>query len=187
MRIASRRPGRHRGEERVVILDERGTRAAEGLVFWGRPGSGLRPYADLVVHEDSVLDDVVEALGPGASVMVAYGGDETERELRRKTPPQVTPLGLALLRAGCRWFKDWYFPEGGMEGGTKLQGTVPLDAEHRSRAARKLLDELEEWRSSSPARAEDLGEALRVAYGILAADLDDDQRSPSASDSTSRS
>ncbi len=175
MRIGSRRPGRHRGEERVVILDERGTRAAEGLVFWGRPASGLRPFADLVVHDDSVLHDVVEALGPGASVMVAYGGDETEKELRRKTPPQATPLGLALLRAGCRWFKDWYFPEGGMEGGTKLQGTVPLDEEHRRRAARRLLDELEDWRTRNPARAEDLAEALQAASGILAADLDHEQ------------
>jgi hypothetical protein len=43
--------------------------------------------------------------------MLCYEGDYTERALRRRVPPAATPLGLAMLRAGCRWFKDWYFPE----------------------------------------------------------------------------
>jgi hypothetical protein len=49
----------------------------------------------------------------------------TEQARRRKVPPAATPLGLVLLAAGCRWFKDWYFPEGGREGGTKLQELDP--------------------------------------------------------------
>jgi hypothetical protein len=75
--------------------------------------------------------------------MVGYGGDDTERALRRRVPPAATPLGLALLRAGCRWLKDWYFAEGGREGHTKLQGELPPDAAHRSRAERRLCAELE--------------------------------------------
>ena len=75
--------------------------------------------------------------------MVAYGGDDTERALRRRVPAAATPLGLALLRAGCRWLKDWYFAEGGREGHTKLQGELPLSATHARRAERTLREELE--------------------------------------------
>ena len=74
--------------------------------------------------------------------MVAYESDETEAGLRRRVPPSATPLGLALLKVGCRWFKDWYYPEGGREGGTKLQGTLPLDDERREAAERELAAEL---------------------------------------------
>ena len=75
--------------------------------------------------------------------MVAYEGDDTERALRRRVPPPATPLGMAMLAAGCRWFKDWYYPEGGREGGTKLQGTLPLDQRRRAEAGTKLVAELE--------------------------------------------
>ena len=74
--------------------------------------------------------------------MVGYQDDDTERALRRRVPPAATPLGLALLGAGCRWFKDWYFPEGGREGGTKLQGTLPLDEQRRNQAEGELATEL---------------------------------------------
>jgi hypothetical protein len=163
MRFLERRPGRAAGEERVVIGDDRGTRAAHGLWFWGRVG--IHPWADLVVTDPSVIPDVVAALGAGGSIMVGYGGDETERALRRKVPPAATPLGLILLRAGCRWFKDWYFPEGGREGGTKLQGTVPLDAGRKARAEADLIAELERFLRRSDGRAEDAAwarEALQV-------------------------
>ncbi|HEX6236583.1 MAG TPA: DUF1122 family protein, partial [Acidimicrobiales bacterium] len=70
------------------------------------------------------------------------GGDETERALRRSVPPAATAAGRALLAAGCRWFKDWSFAEGGREGCTKLHGTLPLDEAHRDRAERALRGEL---------------------------------------------
>jgi hypothetical protein len=150
----SRRPGRRRGEERVELANARGDLAASGLIFWGDSIQGLRPWADLVVTDLSVLPEVARALGPGASIMVAYGNDATQFALRRKVPPQATPLGLALLDAGCRWFKDWYFPEGGLEGSMKLQGVVPLDEEHMRRASRRLLEELESWERKLLGRGE---------------------------------
>ena len=165
MRVLSRRPGRAAGEERVELAGLDGRPAARGLWFHGRPGQGIRPWADLVVTDPAILPEVARALGPGGSVMVAYGGDETERALRRRVPPAATPLGLALLRAGCRWFKDWYFPEGGREGGTKLQGTIPLDAGRASRAAEALAAELRAFLSAGEGREEDrrrAEEALRV-------------------------
>jgi hypothetical protein len=140
-----RRPGRAAGEERVVIAGPDGKPAAHGLWFHGRPSAGVRPWADLVVHDLAVIPDVVGALGPGGSVMVAYEGDDTERALRRKVPPAATPVGLTMLRAGCRWFKDWYYPEGGREGGTKLQATLPLDDARRKRAETALAEELREF------------------------------------------
>lgn len=142
MRFLERRPGRAAGEERVVLATDDGRPAAHGLWFGGNPTAGLRPWADLVVTEPAVLPEVARALGEGASLMVGYEGDDTERALRRRVPPAATPLGLLMLRAGCRWFKDWYFPEGGREGGTKLQGTLPLDEQRRNQAEGALAAEL---------------------------------------------
>ncbi|MDP8955433.1 MAG: DUF1122 family protein [Actinomycetota bacterium] len=143
MRFLDRQRGRTAGEERVVIATDDGRPAAHGLWFAGRPAAGLRRWADLVVTNLDVLPEVARELGPGASVMVAYEGDDTERALRRRVPPAATPLGLAMLAAGSRWFKDWYYPEGGREGGTKLQGTLPLDDRRREQAEAALMTELE--------------------------------------------
>jgi hypothetical protein len=145
VRFLERRPGRTAGEERVVIAGPDGKRAAFGLWFSGRPSASVRPWADLVVEDLTVIPEIVGALGPGGSLMVAYEGDETERALRRKVPPAATPIGLAMLKAGCRWFKDWYYPEGGREGGTKLQATVPLDNTRRIESERLLTRELREF------------------------------------------
>lgn len=71
--------------------------------------------------------------------MIAYGPGETERALRRKVPPAATPLGLALLGAGCRWLKDYYYAEGGREGHAKLQGELPLDDAGRAQQALSLI------------------------------------------------
>ncbi len=143
MRFLDRQRGRTAGEERVVIATDDGRPAAHGLWFGGRPAAGLRRWADLVVTNVDIVPEIAEELGPGASLMVAYEGDDTERALRRRVPPAATPLGLAMLAAGCRWFKDWYYPEGGREGGTKLQGTLPLDQRRREEADAKLVAELE--------------------------------------------
>ena len=138
-----RRPGRTPGEERVTLTVDGIEPAAWGLLSRGRPADGIRRWADLVVADLAVLVDVVEWVGRGGAVMVAYNADDTERALRRGVPPAATPVGLALLDAGCRWFKDWYFAEGGREGGTKLQATVPVDASHEHAAAAALVTELE--------------------------------------------
>ena len=130
-------------EQRVTLTVDGTTPAAWGLLNRGRRADGIRPWADLVVADLAVLADVVAWVGRGGAVMVAYNADETERALRRRVPPAATPVGLALLDAGCRWFKDWYFAEGGCEGGTKLQATVPIDASHQQAAAAALAIELE--------------------------------------------
>lgn len=150
-----------------MLADPSGSVAAHGLWFHGRPSAGIRPWADLVVADLSVLAAVAAALGPGASLMVAYEGDETERALRRKVPTAATVVGLALLAAGCRWFKDWYFAEGGREGGTKLQGTVPVDETHRARAETELVAELTAFLARSGTTALDQ-RAAEDALALLA-------------------
>jgi hypothetical protein len=165
LRFLERRPGRTTGEERVVIATDDGRPVAHGLWFTARPNSGLRAWADLIVSDPSALPEIAAALDPGSSLMVAYEGDETEKALRRRVPPAATPLGLAMLRAGFRWFKDWYYPEGGREGGTKLQGTLPLDPERRSRSEQVLRDELRAFIDRPDGRDQDrrrAEEALKV-------------------------
>jgi hypothetical protein len=163
VRFLSRRPGRSAGEERVELATDDGLAAAAGLWFGGRPESGIHAWADLVVKDPRILPGVARELGPGASIMVAYEADETERALRRRIPPAATPLGLELLRAGCRWFKDWYYPEGGREGGTKLQGTLPMDDERGERTEASLRVELRAFVESGLGTDED----RRRAYEAL--------------------
>ena len=98
--------------------------------------------------------------------MVGYQPDDTERALRHWVPPAATPLGLALLQAGCRWFKDWYFPEGGREGGTKLQGTLPLDEQPRTRPKRSWPPSSAAFLDRDGAEEADAARA-REALGLL--------------------
>ncbi len=61
-------------------------------------------------------------------IFVEYFEDrETTRELSVGVPPALSRLGFDLAMRGYTWFKDWYFPEGLMEGGHKLQGEKAND------------------------------------------------------------
>jgi hypothetical protein len=160
--------GRASGEERVELAGPAGSHA-HGLWFAGRPGAGLHAWADLVVDGPAILAPVAARLGPGGALMVAYHADATERALRRRVPPAATPLGLALIEAGCRWLKDWSFAEGGREGATKLQGTVPLDRAHARDGACRIGRELEAFVQSDDAQPADR-DAARAALAALAGD-----------------
>jgi hypothetical protein len=158
-----RRPGRFHGESRVVVTAAGGR--ARGLWSAGRPGLGLRPWADLEEADAATLPAIAAALGPGASIMVRYGDDATERALRARVPPAATAVGLALLRAGCRWLKDWSFAEGGREGPTKLQGELPLDASRARHAEEALRIDLEAFLAGDGGTLADrrrAREALRI-------------------------
>jgi len=112
---------------------------------------------------------------PGGSMMVIYGAEahpissDTEKGLKRSFPPATTPLGNHLWAVGLRWFKDWYFPEGWMEGGMKLQATRPLNDEVRAQREIEAREELAAFTESLRGRSltpleED---ALGRAEGIL--------------------
>lgn len=116
-------------------------------VFYGRPphyrpwvelfgicermglGTTVIPYVDSPV-EELVLSHFSQALGPGDHIFVEYHNDpETAEALKYNVPPPLTRLGYKLFRLGFTWFKDWYFPEGLMEGGQKLQAEKPVHGE----------------------------------------------------------
>jgi hypothetical protein len=138
----------------------------QGLFFAGR-GDYIKAWVEFRYDPVAAFDDggavdleeekltarLFSILGalvpPGGSMMVIYGAEahavssDTEKGLKRSFPPAATPLGYYLWRSGLRWFKDWYFSEGWMEGGMKLQATRPLDAGVRARREAKAGEELE--------------------------------------------
>ncbi|HXG36603.1 MAG TPA: DUF1122 family protein [Dehalococcoidia bacterium] len=84
---------------------------------------------------------------PGGHLMVEYDSPtqrETARILSAGFPAPCSPLGYALLHAGCLNFRDWYIPEGGSEGPRKLQGFKPLNEAIARQRKRELEISLQE-------------------------------------------
>ncbi len=145
----------------LALVDSKGRvsgSVVEGRYFAGR-GKWIKPWVEIDYRasasfdgEEKELTDesiagIFEALSglvpPGGHFMVKYGEHEkTARALALNVPPPATPIGYLLWRAGFRWFKDWYFPEGWLEGDQKLQGNKPLDEEHERRRAKETVIEL---------------------------------------------
>ncbi|MEM4624187.1 MAG: DUF1122 family protein [Thermosphaera sp.] len=137
-----RKPGRFIEEDNYeVILTYKGIskRLLVMKIFHGRPpyyrrwievfaiNASLR-WSDFEFrfvnseYEDRLLECLSSILGPGEWLYIEYLYDEeTMRELERGSPPEQTRLGSKLIRMGFTWFKNWYYPEGFMEGGPKLQ------------------------------------------------------------------
>jgi hypothetical protein len=160
-------PGRSAGEEDLHVFIE--TPRAEGhllflKLYHGR-GPHHLPWAELFGIDEGFYGSEVERkllghlarhLGPGAALYVEYEGDEETREgLTRGFPPAATRLGFVLWRLGFTWFKDWYYPEGGLEGGRKLQGEKPLDEEARARHVSSMKRELGVFLRKAPSSGGD--------------------------------
>jgi len=93
--------------------------------------------------EALLLDLLARELGGGEPLFIEYTYDaETSKLLRLGAPPAVTRLGFLLFQLGFTWFKDWYFPEGFMEGGPKLQCKKPASEEARLRHLARLREEV---------------------------------------------
>lgn len=162
LRLVELRPGRF-PEERDAVLGVAAARPAIHVKhFAGRPAAWIPPWIEASFPRDDerFATEIVSALAallpPGGRLMVVYGEDETERGLQRGFPPAVTPLGRALLLAGCTWFKDWYFAEGGREGETKLQGNKPPTPELERAEAARLRAEVAVWAERIPGEADEL-------------------------------
>lgn len=90
-------------------------------------GKGFYDYYDSDI-EDALLGAFCGELGPGQKIFIEYYSDhETSYGLAIGIPPVLSRQGYKLFNLGFTWFKDWYFSEGGHEGGQKLQGEKPLD------------------------------------------------------------
>ncbi len=153
LRVAHVARGRFPEESDAVVYAGAGTQPAAHVKFFaGRPAAHVRPWLEAIVpdrEDEAFLAEIVATLADllpaGSHLMVGYGDDETERGLKRGYPPPATPVGSALLAAGCTWFKDWYYPEGWLEGGFKLQGNKPLTSRVREERLRELAADLEAW------------------------------------------
>lgn len=129
------------GESRIVLIK----------LYHGR-GDHHLPWAEMFAIDEGfygskaekvLLGHLAGHLGPGAALYVEYDGDKETREaLMRGVPPAATRLGFMLYGLGFTWFKDWYFPEGALEGGRKLQGEKPLDEEAHTRHLLSIRKEL---------------------------------------------
>jgi len=152
----------------------------EGRYFEGR-GKWIRPWLeieyrshndfDIELSRDSeirLFEALSSILPPGGHLMVKYGElKDTARALTVNVPPPATPLGFLFWQAGFRWFKDWYFPEGWMEGGEKLQGNKPLNEEQEQKRIaetfvelRSFLDGKFDWEDELLGRCRKLAEEV---------------------------
>lgn len=94
--------------------------------------------------EERLLEFLCAALGPGGKIFIEYYHDrETYCGLALGIPPAITRQGYKLLSLGFTWFKDWYFAEGGHEGGQKLQAEKPLDENARRKHMQRIKAEVE--------------------------------------------
>ena len=174
LRLVEVQAGRFPEEHDAVVAVASERPAIHVKHFAGRPAARIPPWIEATVppYDERFAAEVVAALGtllpPGGRLMVVYRQDETERGLQRGIPPAATPLGHALYLAGCTWFKDWYFAEGGREGETKLQGNKPPDAEAERREVARLHADLRGWLDGVPERSDELtGRARERALAIL--------------------
>lgn len=161
--------GRFPGESRFAIfLRDRENRISSEPVAAGRFFAGrepIKPWMEISyrgtvkIGETSVdlskngLDVALfrilsELIPAGGHIMVKYLDHPiTAKALSIGVPPVATPIGYLLWKSGFRWFKDWYFPEGGMEGEPKLQANKPLNAEVERARASEIAIELREFLS----------------------------------------
>jgi len=85
-------------------------------------------------------------LNKGGKIFIEYHGDEeTIKQLEAGAPPSITRLGYKLFKLGFTWFKDWYFPEGFIEGGQKLQAEKPMNNKEKNRQIEHIKDEVKKF------------------------------------------
>ena len=78
-----------------------------------------------------LFKEISSLIPAGGKLMIPYIDHETtDTALRHGALPVTTEIGYLIWRAGCTWFKDWYYSEGALEGDVKFQGNKPFDEEH---------------------------------------------------------
>lgn len=157
-------PGRFDEEINVDIYLKRGKIELKLLVakiFFGR--GYYKPWVELfsispeldfgklnLEYFDSDIEDrflglFSKGLRPGENIYVEYEQDkETLYIQQRGLAMPISRLGYKLFKKGFTWFKDWYFPEGYLEGGRKLQGEKPHNKKIKSDHLRQIKKEVRE-------------------------------------------
>lgn len=169
-----------------VCADDTRMRFVEALFNDGHyPGQNWIEVIDLdlppgVDHQPGWEPRLVPYLAPMAAVipcgghlMVEYEKtmwSETQLGLLAGIPPLATPMGALLHRLGCGdSYKDWYFPEGGQEGGRKLQGNKAFTDQQAIEMAARRAREMETFLASPPRGSREMDARARdTATAILA-------------------
>jgi hypothetical protein len=160
-------PGRSSYEQSVIIsLIEDDNRKDimdvsffSGIKPWYHPWIEIKYPYEFILHDDNkafrYFDSIVEktfiqlfceSIPAAGKIYVSYEcDDETRKGLMINIPEVITRLGFLLLNNGCTWFKDWYFPEGGSEGGQKLQGERPINSFHIERQFKILKKQINHY------------------------------------------
>lgn len=139
-----------------IIIDIMDAVFFQGLKPWYGPWIEITyPYSFRILDDTMVFSyfnsDIekkmislcCQHLPSAGKIFVSYDQDmETAKGLMLHIPPPLTRLGFLLFQDGCTWFKDWYFPEGGMEGGQKLQGEKPLDQKNKERQMHEMRKQI---------------------------------------------
>ena len=180
IRIVASEPkgGRFREEINLELFAAHGGRKDSLLV--AKIFTGRGPYRDWIeifginpkplgreffgsVAERVILDRLGNLTG---RIFVEYFEDSrTAEELKKGVPPALSRLGFELARRGFSMVRDWYIPEGLMEGGHKLQGEKTSSRE----VLEKRLNALERELSAFLSRADDnaLKERVLERFKIL--------------------
>ncbi|PSG97838.1 hypothetical protein BRD56_03395 [Thermoplasmatales archaeon SW_10_69_26] len=137
-----------------------------------RPWVGGETDGEALTWEEQIelFEELGTVLLPGSYVMVSCDGHPASlRALSVDVPPACTALGYLLWRAGARWYKVWYFPEGWREGHEKVQGNAPADDDHAVKRTRERLEEIEAFLGTELAEAypecADRGRQLIAEHG----------------------
>ena len=135
--------------------------------------SALRGREHFAPDLEPYLRPVADAIPPGGHLMAEYeklDWHTTQRGLLAGIPPIATPLGALMFELGIGdSFKDWYFPEGGMEGSRKLQGNKAYTDAQRVEMHRTRADELRRFLAAPAHGPREIDTRAReTATGILA-------------------
>ncbi|MEM1526804.1 MAG: DUF1122 family protein [Ignisphaera sp.] len=117
--------------------------------------------------EEKLINCLASFLEGGERLFIDYMYDyETRKALELGVPPPLTRLGYILLKNGFTWFKDWYYPEGFMEGNPKLQAEKPVDENSRRKHLEEICREIKESMDRIKGLAS-LTEYLWIAENII--------------------
>lgn len=123
--------------------------------------------------EDDLIGLLLPAIAPGGKIFVEYENDpETRNALELGVPAAASRMGHILFQHGATWFKDWYFSEGFMEGGRKLQGEKAIKPEARRRHIDNISRQLHNFlQSRDPSETGDslMHPAVKRAKAVIGA------------------
>ena len=96
--------------------------------------------------EGTILEKIAELIGGDTSLFIEYTEDkETSKELFQGVPVYATRLGFKLFKLGFTWMKNWYYPEGGYEGGMKIQAEKPINDNQKKRNLRDIEKDIKSY------------------------------------------